>query len=63
MYMESNIKYDLKQTSVNVDRDTFTKLQIIMLERGTNFSEWLRQKMREELRDEKIIESAIRQAQ
>ena len=51
------------RTSLSIDQDLYFEVRKKLLGQRMSFSEWLRQKMREELRDEKIIESAIRQAQ
>lgn len=41
--------HNMERTSVNVDQDMYFEVRKKLLEQRTSFSEWLRQKMREEL--------------
>jgi len=61
--MKQKNTLNLIRTSLSIDQDLYFEVRKKLLGQRMSFSEWLRQKMREELRDEKIIESAIRQAQ
>ena len=55
--MKQKNTLNLIRTSLSIDQDLYFEVRKKLLGQRMSFSEWLRQKMREELRDEKIIES------